>query len=145
MNTGLGAERLAALGEQGAKSGGNLVWFAFDTPGGETDCVNSRQLQLLDSNWIALKRGSGAMGLVAVEFDGESLLLPVGVDLVSGNEVVDRGPGQTRAPHEGDEEAFCASSGHSWVSIDRRGDQQSLAAGMTTTARDEEVDGANVK
>ena len=136
---------MATLYEEGAKSSRNLIRFPFNASGGEANRVYSRQLQLLDSDWIALESSSGAMGLVAVEFDSESLPLPVGVDLVPCDEVVDRRPWQARAPHEVNEETFGSSSRHGRVSINRRGNAQPLAAGMTTAAYDDGVDRVDVK
>ncbi len=87
------AESATPSFEQHSQALGDLVGFLFEAPGSDADRVDPGQLKILNAERIALESSTGAVGLVSVQFDGEALSLPVGVDLVSGDECVDRGPG----------------------------------------------------
>jgi hypothetical protein len=65
---------------------------------------------------VVLERDPPAVGLVAVELDGEVVLRPVSIDLVAGDADVDRRLGEARAAAEAQEHAFKLLAG-----VDRGG------------------------
>jgi hypothetical protein len=85
---------LTSLREQRSHAPDHFVGLAFEAARGDADRVDSGQLQILDADGIALEGSAGSVRRVPVQFDGEALPLPIGVDLMAGDERVDGGLGR---------------------------------------------------
>lgn len=116
--TSVDPESSATLLQKLTQAISNCVWFPFDATGGDADRVDALELEVLDANRVALKGGSRAVGLVAVDLDGETLRLPIGIDLVTGYERIDRRPWQAGASHQGDEKSLGPRSTHHGIAED---------------------------
>jgi hypothetical protein len=120
--------------------------FALQARAGDPDHLHPDQLQLLLADPVALEGGAGAVGLEEVEFDGEALLRPVGVELVARDDEIHRRPRQPGAPGKRTEAALEARAGDRGVrpvEIDRGA--QGAAAGVMAAAVENRFQSAEVE
>src|SRR4051794_36050158 len=88
----LEAKLFTAIGKQSSKALPDDPWFTFDAPRRYPDRIDSRELQVLLSQWIGLESLPGSMGVPAIDFHCESLIRPIGVDLMLRHERVQGRP-----------------------------------------------------
>jgi hypothetical protein len=74
----------------------HVAWFAIEAGPGDPDHLYHPQLQVLLAQAVTLECSATAMGFVDVEFDGEALRLPIGVELILALLEVHRGGREAR-------------------------------------------------
>jgi hypothetical protein len=97
-------ERAAALIQEARQALANRLRFAFDSAHGYSNRVDASQFEVLLPQRVVLKCRAGAVPLPTVDFYGEALTLPVGVDLVAGDERIEGGTREVCGLYECDEE-----------------------------------------
>ena len=119
--------------------------FLFDAPGGDPDRVYSSELQVFDADWISLERGARAMGFVAVDFDCEPLVLPIGIDLMTRDIDIGCRSGQARVQDQREELALSGEASERGVAIKVKGAAEPRFAPMAPTAREDFLDPIDIE
>ncbi len=130
----------ATLDEQDSQAFCDLARFPFDPPSGDPDRIDSSELQVLLAQPVALERRSRLMAIPTIDFDREALSLPVGVELVAGNERVDGGPRQSLRFDGGQEEQLRAGAIEDGKAIEIQRIPQPPCARDSASPREHEVD-----
>jgi hypothetical protein len=76
---------VAALREKRRHTLHNLMRFAIETTAGDAGRVDAVELEGLVADAVLLEGTAAAVGLVDVEFDGETVGGPVDVELIAGD------------------------------------------------------------
>jgi hypothetical protein len=142
----MGEAQLAmALGEVAFEPADHLVGVGIETRAGDSDHLDSVQLQLLLPQAVALEGRVSAVGLVDVEFDRESQLRPVHIEHEAVDGQVRRWGRQAGLPDGGQEATLKPGEGQVSREIDAEGAPQRPDAVMTTGARQERIDRAEIE
>ena len=106
---------MATLRKQLLEALDHLLRFGLEAGTGDADHLDVDQLKILLASTIALERSATAMRLIDVEFDGEALWLPIGVELVLAFVEVHRRWRQAGASDQIPEAALKARAGERGV------------------------------
>jgi hypothetical protein len=90
-------ELTPSLLQQGADAFHHSAWFSVETGTGDSSHLDPVQLEILLAQSITLEGGGTSVSLVNVELDHETLLLPIGVELILALDKVHAGTGNPAA------------------------------------------------
>jgi hypothetical protein len=119
--------------------------FPFDAPRGDPDRVYARQLQILDPEWISLEGGTSTVRIPPVDFNSEALGLPVGVDLMPGNEVVDGRLREACFIDQGEEETLRVDATKDGIAVDGNGLLETVASRVSTGTGKDRIEAVDVE
>jgi hypothetical protein len=119
--------------------------FAVQARPGDPDHLYPGQLQVLLTKAVALECLARAVGLEGVEFDRESMLWPVDVQLKSQLVEVGAGPGQPGADHKLEEPLLNVGAAEGGGPVEGQRTSESAGAMMTGIARQHRFDRVEVE
>lgn len=105
----------------------------LETPIGDAQNAEACELQGRIADPVTLERCSRAMELVPVELDHQPLVVPHGIDLVAGDEDVDRGSWQPNLAAECEEPPLELGAGRRRLSIGLECRTQQGPSGTSST------------
>lgn len=136
---------LPSLCEEAAEADDDRIGFAVHPRAGNADHLDAGQLEVFLTPTVDLKRHRVSMMVVRVEFNGEALDRPVGIELESVDEEIHRRLPKPGAANQGKEATLKARAGEGLNAVKLDRFSQSGDASKSPTTGQQAIDRVQVE